>query len=308
MKIVVTVDVEEQGLFSGKYARHPEVDNVLHLNRLERITSRLGIPLTLLCTYPVVTDPACKEVLRRLQDEKGAELGVHLHPWNTPPFDDEGPNFLDSASMPTATLAAKLDNLVRAVRAMSGRQPTSFRMGRFDFSDAVRDLLLPAGLTVDSSAIPLQPTPAGDAYFLAPTDPYMLETVAGPILEAPPTMAGVISGTARAFRGLADILPESMCTPVLKYFKDCLRSGIHPMAYGVKRMKLAARLHQNRGGEVLTMFLHSSELSPGHSPKLPDQEAVDALLKRISKFLNWAVEKHDAKGTTLGALPTFTAG
>lgn len=302
MKVLFTVDVEEQGLFSGSYERHPEVDNVLHLDRLERITTEFGIPLTLLCTYPVVTDDACRRELRRIQDETGAELGVHLHPWTTPPFDDQGPTPLDSSTIPTDCLAAKLDTLTQAVQELSGRKPTSFRMGRFDFSNAVRDMLVPAGFTVDSSAIPLQPTPAGTDYFLAPTAPYMLDTAFGPIYEVPPTMAQAIPGTARPFRALAGLFPQEKLPGLLKLYHYNCRVGLQPLAYGLSQMKAATWLHERAGGDVLTFFLHSSELSPGHHPRLMTQAASDAYLDRIHHYLAWLDKRCDITGATLSDL------
>ena len=58
MKLVISIDVEEEGLFSGAYARTPTgVSNVAELRRLEFIPREFGFPLTLLATYHVARDP-----------------------------------------------------------------------------------------------------------------------------------------------------------------------------------------------------------------------------------------------------------
>ena len=85
--LVITLDVEEEGLFSGSYpASGAGVTNVHELQRLEFIPREFGFPLTLLATYPVAQDTAAREVLISWREKHGAEIGVHLHPWNTPPF------------------------------------------------------------------------------------------------------------------------------------------------------------------------------------------------------------------------------
>ncbi len=88
MKLVISLDVEEEGLFSGRYPRESGVTNVAELRRLEFIPREFGLPLTLLVSYRVARDPAACQVLARWRDLYRAEIGVHLHPWSTPPFAD----------------------------------------------------------------------------------------------------------------------------------------------------------------------------------------------------------------------------
>ena len=52
-------------------------------------------------------------------------------------------------------------------------------------------------------------------------------------------------------------------------------------------MQLAAHLHRRRGGRVLTMFFHSSELKPGASRLFPTEAAVSRFVEKIRTFLTW---------------------
>ena len=89
MRLVISIDVEEEGLFSGRYQRIPPgVENVRELHRLEFITSEFGFHLTLLTTYRVAVSPPCQEILQYFRDNFVAEIGAHLHHWSTPPFQD----------------------------------------------------------------------------------------------------------------------------------------------------------------------------------------------------------------------------
>lgn len=52
LAVCISLDVEEEGLFSGSYqAWNCSVTNVQRLRKLEPLCRELGFPLTLLCTH-----------------------------------------------------------------------------------------------------------------------------------------------------------------------------------------------------------------------------------------------------------------
>jgi hypothetical protein len=306
--LVITLDVEEEGLFSGSYpASGAGVTNVHELQRLEFIPREFGFPLTLLATYPVAQDTAAREVLISWREKHGAEIGVHLHPWNTPPFRDlPQPEPIPTAQLPFDLLEAKLGSLVQCLTETFGPAPRSFRMGRFDWSTDLLKVLPRFGLKVDSSMVPLTYKGEGPKNFLAPPDPFWLETPGSPeprLLEAPVTMVPVWAASARAWHRLAALMPANLAEALLSRFRFVGAAGIHPAWFPRLSMRLAARLHQHRGGRVLTLFLHSSELLPGGSPDFPDAAAVDRLVARLRDFLAWLVKQGPVTGVTLSGLP-----
>ena len=304
--LVITIDVEEEGLFSGTYPRSGAgVANVAELRRLEFIPREFGFPLTLLATYPVAQDAGAREVLAAWRDQHGAEIGVHLHPWNTPPLVDlPGPEPVPAARMPLDLLAAKLESLTTCLTE-NFCNPRSFRMGRFDWSTDLLQLLPRFGLKVDSSMVPLTFKGEGRQNFLAPADPFWLDLPGFPdlkLLEAPVTMVPVWPASARAWYRFAGLFPALRAEALLSRFRFVGAAGIHPAWFPGFSLRLAARLHQRRGGRVLTMFLHSSELLPGASPDFPDAPAVDRLVAKLRDFLAWLVKRGPVKGVTLSGL------
>ena len=148
--LVVSLDVEEEGLFGGRYARRaPRVTNTAQLSRLAPLLER-GVRPTLFCAHSVLTDPASRAILARLRDMSGAEIGAHLHHWNTPPLGLDShasgqsdmadaadvTNSVPAASVPAALMAAKLGTLFRVGEDFQGAPLTSFRMGRWDLHRA----------------------------------------------------------------------------------------------------------------------------------------------------------------------------
>lgn len=299
MKLVISLDVEEEGLFSGRYPRESGVTNVAELRRLEFIPRDFGFPLTLLVSYRVARDPAACEVLARWRDLYRAEIGVHLHPWSTPPFTDlELPEPMPAAALPLPLLRDKSGNLINQVQSSLGVTPASFRMGRFDFGPTIINLLPEFRLKVDSSVVPLTLKGAGD-YFLTPADPFLLTP---DLLEVPLTMVPVLPSLPRALSWLAPVLPGSSGRWLLDRFKHVAAAGIQPAWFPLPSMRLAAGLHRLRGGRTLTMFFHSSELQPGASRLFPTEQAVGRFVAKIRAFLTWLVKTGPVEGVTLSGL------
>ncbi len=305
--LVITVDVEEEGLFSGRYPRTGAgVANVAELRRLEFIPREFGFPLTLLLTYPVAQDPAARRTLVGWHRDHKAELGVHLHPWNTPPFKAlPEPEPVPTARLPLPLVADKLETLVNCLAGHFPEPPRSFRMGRFDWSPELLKLLPRFGLRVDSSMVPLACKGDGPRNFLAPPDPFWLDVPGAPgtrLLEAPVTMVPVFPRSVRGWRRFAGLFPASWEEFLLARYRFVAAAGIHPAWFPQVSMRLAARLHRRRGGKVLTLFLHSSELFPGGSPHFPDEAAVTRLVAKLRTFLTWLVRQGPVVGVTLSEL------
>jgi len=305
--LVITIDVEEEGLFSGSYpSSGAGVTNVAELKRLEFIPQEFGFPLTLLTTYPVAQTPAAREVLVSWQEKHGAEIGVHLHPWNTPPFRDlPHPEPIPTVQLPPGLLEEKLGSLMHCFTENFQEAPRSFRMGRFDWSTGLLELLPRFGLEVDSSMVPLTFKGEGPQNFLAPTDPFWLDFPASSglrLLEVPVTMVPVWGRSAKAWHRFASKFPVNIAEELLSRFRFVGAAGIHPTWFPQLSMRLAVRLHQHRGGRVLTLFLHSSELLPGGSPDFPDAAAVERLVAKLRDFLAWLVKRGPVTGLTLAGL------
>jgi hypothetical protein len=311
MKLVISIDVEEEGLFSGDYPRTPPgVSNVAELRRLEFIPREFGFPLTLLVSYHAALDPGACRILAHWQETYGAEIGVHLHPWNTPPFADlPHPEPISSEFLPIPLLRDKLAGLVGQVRDSLGVAPTSFRMGRLDWGPRIMSLLPEFGLRVDSSIAPLTDKSSRSEDFLAPADPFFLPGLEGAaLLEAPLTLVPVLPGTPRAIYRLSKALPGVWGRRVRGCFRYLGATGLQPAWFPLASMQLAASLHQRRGGRVLTMSFHSSELRPGATRLFPTEEAVGRLVAKLRGFLAWLVKTMPVQGATLSDLPAVWAG
>lgn len=308
MKLVVTIDVEEEGLFSGKYnSQDVPVRNVSKLAILDPVFLDLGIRPTLLISYQVACHRPHHELLMQLSEKWGGEIGAHLHTWNTPPFEPlPYAEPVPSERMPKDLLKAKLKTLLKALYNM-GADPVSFRMGRFNMGPKMFSALEETDIRVDSSIAPTRSYYGGPAHLSAPVDPYHPDPKnpaspgKSPILEVPMTILPLTRnlGVLLEHLGNSHTLLHSWVSWFGKYFGSL---PVQPMWTGPRRLKAAAKLHQIRGGRVVTISFHSSELMPGGCPKHPNQDHVERFLRKLTNFLTWLSKEVGVECLTLSEL------
>lgn len=301
--VCISLDVEEEGLFTSHYPRsNLSLANVPLIRRLEPLYGELGLPLTLFCAYSVFANDQAANAVLWMRDHCSAEIGAHLHHWNTPPLENDAESAppCHTHLLPPELLEQRLANLLKLGAQVAGAPLTSFRMGRWDLKNILLPLLAKYAIRVDSSICPLRIFAGGADHFLAPCQPYWVQiTPCQRILEAPVTQIPLLPALARLWRKFA---PPSLMDAF--HFFGALSAN--PLWHCALIRRLAARLHTWRGGTVLNFFWHSSEMMPKGSPHIPNQAAADRLLGDIFAFCRWLNEHYDVQPVTasqLAALP-----
>src|SRR5438094_138508 len=125
----MTIDTEEEWDWnSGWPTSQLSVANVRQLPRFQDLCSRFGVATTYFTDLAVIDDPESRKILLKLAERTGVEIGMHIHPWNTPPFDRIEPiipreTFLHNLDRTIAR--EKLDRVHGAFTNL-GLSPTSF--------------------------------------------------------------------------------------------------------------------------------------------------------------------------------------
>lgn len=300
--VCISLDVEEEGLFSSHYAHaNLSLANVPLIRRLEPLYAESGFPLTLFCAHSVFANEQAAQAVIWMHDHCAAEIGAHLHHWSTPPFAEEtesGPPVRTHLLSP-ALLEQRLITLLRLGRQTAGYPLTSFRMGRWDLKNILLPLLAKHGIIVDSSICPLRSFAGGADHFLAPCEPYWVRTAPDQrILEAPVTQIPLSRRLARIWRKFA---PAS----IRDSFHFFAALSANPLWHGALARRWAVRLHTWRGGGILNFFWHSSEMMPKGSPHIPNQAAADRLLASVFAFCRWLRANYDVQPVTASQLPTL---
>lgn len=303
LRVIIAIDVEEEGLFCGRYpSQDISSTNVAALERLVPLSADLGLPLTLLCTHAVLADARARTVIQRMGRDHGAEIGAHLHHWNSPPLEDTPHASPSAAKVPADLMAAKIRTLLDLCAGTRGRPATSFRQGRWDLRPELWPLLARAGVTVDSSVHPLRFPKEGPDHFMAPVHPFRVEVERREILEVPIGVVPLTLGLGRSVHALATSLGQDFGQGLQRTFPHWGCMSLKPVWHGLTYLKAATRLLVLQGGRVLSLTWHSSEMMAGCSPHLPRQADVDRLLHRIRQFLEWLTRTFPVRGVTLESL------
>jgi len=307
--LVVSLDVEEEGLFGGHYARRGfTTRNTASLRSLAPFCA-LGVRPTLFCAYSVLADKGSHETLAWLRDEYKAEIGAHLHHWNTPPLTLDGtgsalPDKTDSvpaAALADELFAAKLATLMEAGRAFQTLPITSFRMGRWDLHRSHWPLLAAAGILCDASVRPLHCAATslqGPDHFAAPANPYWVNAGHSKIFEIPLTVTPLVPPLPRLLRGL----PAPLGAKARASLKTWGALALLPVYHPLWAMCAITRLYAARGGQVLSLTWHSSEMMAGGAPHMPDGRAVERFKGKLDAWLNWLHRHYDVRCVTMDEL------
>ncbi|MFC1885336.1 hypothetical protein ACFL2O_11260 [Thermodesulfobacteriota bacterium] len=168
-------------------------------------------------------------------------------------------------------------------------------------------LLEQIGIKVDSSITPTRSEYGGKEYLSAPTDPYFPDPKKpcspgdSKILEVPLTILPLLPQMSPFFELIWDRLPAAK--PAISWSSKYLFSlSAQPVAMGIRRLKAAVRLHRSRRGNVVTLFFHSSELTPGVSTIHPSEKHVDQFLEKLTGFLAWLRKEMNVESLTLSEL------
>lgn len=307
--LVVSLDVEEEGLFGGHYARRGfSTRNTSGLKDLAQFCG-MGIRPTLFCAHSVLADPASCETLTRLRDAYHAEIGAHLHHWNTPPLtlDGNDHSLTDSAArvpaaeVPDALFSAKLSTLMEAGKALQGQPVTSFRMGRWDLHRNHWPLLAAAGILCDASVRPLHGAASpmlGPDHFDAPGNPYWVNAGQNKIFEVPLTVTPLLTRLPALMRAL----PAALAAKARASLKTWGALALLPVYHPLWAMCAITRLYAARGGRVLSLTWHSSEMMPGCTPHLPDTASVKKFTRKVGDWLNWLHRHYSVRSLTMDEL------
>lgn len=152
-RFLVTIDTEEDFDWMAPFSRTAHsLASTVALRQCQDYFRGQGVNPLYLVDYPVAFDATARDVLGRAAADNEAEIGLQLHPWVTPPF-DEAVNAHNSyaGNLPAATERAKLRTLYDALVEGFAVGPRSYRAGRYGLGPDTMDMLAELGVACDTS-------------------------------------------------------------------------------------------------------------------------------------------------------------
>jgi hypothetical protein len=312
LELAVVVDTEEEFDWAAPFAReNRETLTIPAQAKAHAIFDRFGIVPTYVIDHPVAADPAAAAFLRALAEAGRAEIGAHLHPWVTPPF-EEAVTARNSyhGNLPPALERAKIATMTETIAAAFGFRPTVFKGGRYGFGPHTAAALVEHGYEVDCSFVPHTSFAAdgGPSFYGRSASPLWLDP-GRRLLEIPLTsgFTGPLAAAAERRAGLfdSDAAKRLHVPGILARLRLAERIRLSPEGHSVgEQCRLLATLAE-RGQTLFTLAYHSPSLSPGHSPYVRTEADLAAFLANLEAVLAFF---RDGLGGSFTTLTRYRAG
>jgi hypothetical protein len=278
-RFLITIDTEEEFDWAAPLRREGHgLETIASFARFQCFCEKFAVVPIFLVDYPIATSPATAQVLGEAIAGGKAEIGVHLHPWVNPPFEEDICEFNSfPGNLPEALEREKFTLLRDAIEANLGVAPLINRAGRYGVGPNSAAILGDGGIAIDTSARALFDYSAtgGPNFRDYPRRPYWLDRDQR-LLELPVTT--VYGGPLR--RWGARIYPQLWRTPRLRgalaHARLLERIPLTPEGITAAEARRGIDAALAEGLPLLTFSFHSPSLAPGHTPYVRTAADLDA--------------------------------
>ncbi|MEX5219886.1 MAG: glycosyltransferase [Nitrospiraceae bacterium] len=282
----------------------PSVTNIQQVPALQTLLSDHHIVPTYLLTFPVANDEKAAAVFRQLLEAGQCEIGMHCHPWTSPPH-EEVLNRHNSmlCNLPRTLQMEKLRRLHEMIQHRFDRAPVAFRSGRWGFGREAAGILAGLGCHIDSSITPYTSWtgsggPDFSAYsphpFTFSRGEFARSDPDGDMVEMPVTIGYVGGSFARCHR-----LHRRLTRPPFHHLHtagllarlEFVRSvWLSPERETAARLIRLLRQSMREGCRIVNLFFHSPSLQVGCTPFVRTLNEKHRLLRTLSTIFEFCRE------------------
>lgn len=303
MKLIITIDTEEDNW--GDYSRTGHtLKNIAKIPALQEIFDAFNVKPTYLITYPVATDSASITILREIEKSGNCEIGMHCHPWNTPPFEEEL-NEKNSmlCNLPHDLQHEKMKFLHNTIITNFDVNPISFRSGRWGYNRSVAENLYKLGYKVDTSITSYTDWQNyyGPDFSNVSPHPFRFfhenafeEACDGPLLEVPATIAYLQQNFAWC-NAMSRILSKKPINRlrligILDKLNILNKVWLSPEQSDSKHMIKLTKCLMKKNYRTINLFFHSATLKAGLTDYVKTNSDEKRFLQQIKEFLDFTNE------------------
>jgi hypothetical protein len=305
-QLLMVIDTEEEFDWGKPFDRaNTGVHHVADLPKLQAVFEAAGVIPAYVIDYPVAASDAGTAFFSKLAKAGRAEIGMHLHPWVTPPY-EELVNAFNSygCNLSSDLEQRKLDILFSTIKERIGVAPSLFKAGRYGAAHDTLDHLQALGILIDTSATPafsLESDGGPDFSDYATTTGW-ISIAKGRILEIPTTggFVGALSGfgsalyaASRSGLGLQLRLPG-----IFARTKMLERIRLSPEGYSLEELKRLTRTLHARGERIFSMSLHSPSAGIGYTPYVRSETERMEFFAVIHDYVSWFCDELGGEPST----------
>ena len=290
--LLVVVDTEEEFDWNAPFDRkNTSVDHMRDVGLFQKVCDDAGVRPLYAVDYPIATQETSAAPLREILAAGHCEIGAHLHPWVTPPLEEEV-NARNSypGNLPRDLEKRKIETLLVAIEQHLGVRPRSYKSGRYGFGPNTGATLAELGFEVDLSPLPAFDLSAdgGPDWSRASPEPRRI----GPrLLSIPATsdFVGYARGMGPGLHALATSPPFSWlgANAILSRLGALDRLMLSPEGFLPEHHRRLTRSLLDRGVRVFSFTLHSPSLRPGCTPYVRSTAELDKFLDACRRYFDF---------------------
>lgn len=309
--LLVVVDTEEEFDWRAPFDR--SATGITHMRRIgefQALCDELGVRPVYAIDHSIASQAEAFEPLRAIHDSGRCEIGAHLHPWVSPPF-DETVNAHNSypGNLPRELERAKLAALLAAIEENLHVRPASYKAGRYGYGPNTAALLLELGFRCDLSFCPAFDFrhDGGPDYSEFQSEAAWIDADAK-LLSIPTTGAFVGWAASPASYRLGQSLRALRLPGVLSRLRAVERLQLSPEGYSFADNVRLTRALFARGLRIFTLALHSPSLAAGHTEYVRDEQQRQQFLAAIRRYIEFFFREFGGRNMTARELHERLSG
>lgn len=279
-RVLLTVDTEEEFDWNAPFSRDRHgLKHVAAIPRFQAFCEEIGAHPVYLVDWPIANDPAAVEILGDAVRRGKADVGVQLHPWVNPPFDEDVSQRNSYAgNLPRELEAAKFAALRDRIEEAFGTAPQIYRAGRYGLGPGSADILKANGIALDTSVRSLfdYSEQDGPDYSDHPLAPYWVDDERS-LLELPVTTVywGLLRQLGKHLQRVQRHVPTFFGG--FSRFKLLERIALTPEGVTSEEAIRGIDIALDDGLPLLVLSFHSPSLAPGYTPYAATEAEVEAV-------------------------------
>jgi len=292
--LTVVIHTEEEFDWGKPYDRRATgVEHMRHIERAQAIFDEYGIVPNYVIDYPIASQDIAIRPLKAFADAGRALIGAHLHPWVSPPYEEEV-NVRNSypCNLPRALEADKLGRLTEKIVESFGTSPRTYLAGRYGFGSNTGAILEELDYQVDiSPAVPIDfSADGGPDYSGYSSHPYWFGAERK-LLGLPGT-----GGYVGWLRAGGTAFYKAVTTPFMRRIgaggvcarlRAVERIRLSPEDYSEPEMRRLTHTLLRDGVRVFVFSFHSPSVMPGGTPYVRSLGDLERFLDKCRRYFDF---------------------
>ena len=292
--LAVVIHTEEEFDWSKAHNRTATgVEHMQHIDRAQSLFDEFDIVPNYVIDYPIASQEVAFAPLKAFADSGRALIGTHLHPWVSPPHDEEV-NARNSypGNLPRELEEEKLRRLTEKIFDSFGTQPVTYLAGRYGFGPNTGNILEELGYEVDiSPAVPINfSKDGGPDYSKYTSHPYWFGK--NRKLLGLPGTGGYVGtlrkgGTSLYNRLTHPWLRGTKLSGLIARLRLMERIRLSPEDYSEPEMRRLTTALIKEGIRIFVFSFHSPSIQPGGTPYVQSQAELRLFLDKCRRYFDY---------------------